>query len=397
MVLAASLLALAAAVPVAAGARAPRAARTPKTEPVPAGFVGMNVDQPTWPDEFVNLSQQLGVMVASGVENLRVVFDWSQLQPYHSWSEVPPDDRSQFVNVGGIPTDFTQTDQIMEQASERGMTLTPIILNAPAWDGQSYKGGIVDLPRTDGPFAAFVRALVQRYGPHGTFWFSYQGQLKEPITMWEVWNEPNIPAFWPQQPFVTRYLALLRAAHGAIKGVDPTAKVILAGLPNYSWLDLARIYKVRGASKLFDVVAVHPYTKYPKGVITILGYVRQVMDRNGDASKPILANELSWPSSLGKTNHDVGYDFATTEAGQAKNIGQLLPMLVRDRFRLNLLGFDYYDWAGLERENALTFDFAGLFRFNDGSFTAKPAYGVFQKAALAMEGCRSKTVATHCS
>jgi len=377
----------------AAGARG----TAPSQANVPQGFVGMVVDQPTWPDPFVSVAQQLDVMVASGVESVRVVFDWSTVQPYQSWADVPANEQGQFVDVGGIPTDFTTLDQLVGLAAARGLTVLPVILNAPSWDGESLPGGTVEIPRSPGPYAAFARALVERYGPRGTFWANDPYGAKLPIEMWQIWNEPNIPAFWPKQPYYAGYVALLRAAHAAIKSADPTAKVVLAGLPNYSWLELGRIYKFRGARKLFDAVAVHPYTKTPQGVITILTYVRQVMNQHGDAGKPILADEISWPSSLGHTSHDVGYDFATTEAGQAHNIGTLLPMLVRDRIRLGLGGFYYYDWAGQERDNYLAFDFAGLFRVSDGSFVAKPAFQVFKRAALAMEGCRSKgPLATDC-
>jgi Glycosyl hydrolase family 53 len=401
----ASLIAFASAVLLAVGlgaatstaVAAKHSAAAPRTTPVPQRFVGIDVDQPTWPDPFINLGQQLSVMVASGVETIRVVFDWSEIQPYKRWSEVPSADRDEYVNVGGIPTNFTTLDQLVELASQRGLTILPTLLNSPSWDGQKYKGGIVLLPRTDGPFAAFAKALVERYGPHGTFWKTYSGGPKEPIEEWQIWNESNIPAFWPQQPYYSRYLALLRAAHNAIKSADPQAKIVLAGLPNYSWLEMERIYSHKGASKLFDVVAVHPYTKTPQGVITILSYVRQVMNQNGDAAKPMIADEISWPSALGHTSHDTGYDFETTEKGQAKNIGEVLPMLVKDRFKLGLAGFYYYDWAGLDRNNYLAFDFSGLFKLADGGFIAKPAYPVFKRAALTMEGCRSKgSLATDC-
>jgi polysaccharide biosynthesis protein PslG len=384
--------ALAAAIGSAGGATSARAAapRAPGRTPVPAGFVGMVMDEPVWPNPYVALPSQLDTMVSSGVESIRVVFDWSQMQPYRDWSEVPADQQSQFVDVGGIPTNFTTADTLLGLAAARGMTVLPVVQNAPAWDGQNYPGGIVTLARSTGPYAAFVGGLVRRYGSRGSFWRSNPQIPKLPIEMWQIWNEPNIPAFWPQQPYYSRYVALLRAAHAAIKAADPRAKVVLAGLPNYSWTELARIYEFRGARKLFDLVAVHPYTKQPQGVITILGYVRREMDLAGDASKPILADEISWPSSLGQTTHNVGYDFATTEAGQAQNLGQLLPMLVRDRFRLGLAGFYYYDWAGLERPNYLAFDFSGLFKLTDGAFVAKPAYAVFRREALAMEGCRAK-------
>ena len=82
--------------------------------------------------------------------------------------------------------------------------------------------------------------------------------------MWQIWNEPNTST-WPIQPFAKTYVALVRAARTAISRVDPGAKVVLAGMPNYSWHDLETIYRVRGARRLFDVVAIHPYTAQPAG------------------------------------------------------------------------------------------------------------------------------------
>jgi hypothetical protein len=94
----------------------------------------------------------------------------------------------------------------------------------------------------------------------------------------------------------------------------------------------------------------------------------------------------------------VGYDFASTESGQAQKIKQVLPLLVANRKKLGIAGFYYYDWAGLERHNELAFDFAGLFRLSNGKFVAKPAYRAFRQGVLSMERCKSKgAVATDCN
>lgn len=365
--------------------------------PVPYGFAGMNVDQPVWPNPEVDVSQQLDVMAQSGVDSVRAVIDWASAQPYSSWSQVPSDQSSQFVDVGGIPTDFTDADALVAGAAQHGMTLLPVIINAPSWDGQAIWHGSVEIPATPGPYAAFVKALVLRYGPNGSFWQANRQIPKDPIEMWQVWNEPNVYAFW-SQPYIPSYIALLKATHDAIKQADPRAKVVLGGLPNYSWIDLKRI-EAHGGRGLFDVVDVHPYTRLPVGVLTILWYVRRVLNHSGGAHVPMIAGEISWPSSLGKGAQSVGFDIATTEAGQAKDVGQMLPILARNRRRLGLAGFYYYDWAGLERAGAEAFDFAGLFKYSTSNFHfyAKPAYYVFRSDALWMEGCRSKAVlATQC-
>ena len=356
---------------------------------VPPGFVGVVVGAPLFPntDVSIDLDSQLNTMIQSGVQSLRVPIDWASCQPYKTWAQVPLDQQYLFTGVGGIPTNFTLIDQVVAESARRGVTLMPMILDAPRWDAVHAKGGVVAIPRQDGLYAKFVAALAARYGPHGTFWQGFSGPVL-PVRMWQIWNEPNIAPFWPLQPFARRYVGLLKAAHDAIKRVDPGAKVILAGLPNYSWRSLQRIYAVPGARRLFDVVAVHPYTKTPQGVVTILSFVRQVMNLAGDPNKPMVADEVSWPSSLGKTIHNTGYDFATTEAGQARNIGKLLALLAQKRRSLRLQGFYYYTWVSVERHNGLAFDYAGLLKVVGGQLIPKPALRAFAHAALAIEGCQ---------
>ena len=120
------------------------------------------------------------------------------------------------------------------------------------------------------------------------------------------------------------------------------------------------------------------------------------MDSHHDRGTPIVADELGWPSSVGQT--DNLYGFETTEAGQARNVAAVLPLLARNRARLRLLGFDYYTWAGVEKPHAYTFDFSGLLKIVSGQFVPKPAFGAFASGALALEGCRVKrNVANRCA
>jgi hypothetical protein len=191
-------------------------------------------------------------------------------------------------------------------------------------------------------------------------------------------------------------VGLLAAAHRAVKAVDPGAKIVLAGLPDYAWIALARIYRVSGARNDFDIVAAHPYTSTPAGVIEILGFVRAVMNRHGDSHKPMLVTETGWSSTAGTASDD--YCCQTTRHGQATKIARLLPLLAANRTRLGLLGFYYYTWAGEEYTGAPSFNFAGLLNFTGTSFIAKPSLRAFTAGALALERCRQKArIATRCS
>ena len=381
------------AVPSARASARSRAARR-----VPIGFVGTDVGTPLYPSSVasVDIAAQLRLMVASGVETIRVPFDWGSAQPYEYWTEVPPAKAHQFVDVDGLPTDFGPMDQLVDLAARYRLTVLPTVLDAPTWDSVGYQGA-VDIPKSPYWYAQFMQALVQRYGPNGSFWSDHSPKV--PIRMWQIWNEVNLSAFWPQHPsFAHTYVQLLQAASQAIKAADTGATVVLAGLPNYSWVNLAQIYKVPGARSAFDVVAVHPYTRQPRGVLTILNRIRGVMDRSGDRRKPIVADEISWPSSKGHTHITYRLDIGTTEAGQARDVSQAVSLLANNRVRLGLLGFYWFTWATYDRPDYPLFDFSGLVKYASGRFAAKPALSALRRTALPVEGCARKgSVATACA
>lgn len=394
-------MALVLTLAVLAGA-APARARA-ATRHVPSGFVGMDVDGSLWPttEPGINLAAQLNQMVRSGVESLRVTFNWAGVQPFASWAQLraeAPEFAKAFTNVGGVPTAWRSLDKIVGLAAKRRLKILPVILNAPGWDALPMQGPMsVSMPARDGPYANFAKALVRRYGPHGRFWSVHKKIPKVPIRMWQIWNEPNTSTFWTQ-PFAQGYVALLGAAHDAIKAADPHAKIVLAGLPNYSWTALEQIYAIPGARNLFDVVDVHPYTKVPGGVILILAKDRQTMAAHGDPHKAMIAGEISWPSAEGQNAYNPSnFDFITTEAGQASNVRAIVPMLAQHRRALGLTGFYYYNWASAEPPGGFAFDFSGLFRYASDKLVAKPAFAAFRGAALAVEGCHKKgTIATRC-
>jgi polysaccharide biosynthesis protein PslG len=389
-----------AGAPTAAHPGASTAARTaaPKPAPahaasaaVPSTFVGVDADGPMLDASTsrLSLARQFTNMVAAGVGSVRVAFDWAKAQPYQAMADVPAGQQSRFTDVGGVPTDFSQTDQFVELAAQRGLTLLPTILYAPSWDAvDNHKNG-VDYPADPGPFAAYATALVDRYGPNGSFWASHPRVPRMPIRMWQIWNEENISYYWAQ-PFAPGYAALLHAAHDAIKAADPGAKVVLGALTNYAWQSIGQLNQVPGVRSWFDIASVNAFTKRPANVILYLKLMRRALDTIHDGRTPLIASELSWPSALGETPN--AYDFDTTEAGQARNISELLPMLGANRRRLRLQSFYYYTWISVEIYGAQDFAFAGLLgQTSYGRVFTKPALAAFSRAALALEHCKRKS------
>ena len=346
---------------------------------IPSGFVGINPDGADLPG--VNSGHQLDLMRADGVRSLREAFYWAGAEPYPDWDAVPASQASRFRG-GPVPTDFSATDQLVAAAADRQLRVLPVVMQAPAWDAVEAPQSM-STPFDVAPYANYVTLLVQRYGPHGTFWSDNPTIPYEPIRQWQIWNEPNLVPFWAIHPWLQSYLRLLQAAHDAVKQVDPGAQVVLAGMTNDSWAAVSAIERVPGARNLFDIAAVHPYTRTPAGVVEILKRFRAAMDRAGDRRKPLLMTEFGWPSALGETH--LLYGFEATQSSQASRLDALMPMLARDRASLRLLGFYYYMWMGDEGGGGSPFNYAGLFAYHDGAVAAKPVLSVFRHWALAFD------------
>ncbi len=333
----------------------------------------------------MNLGAQLGRMATIGVGRLRVAFDWNKAQPYRAWKDVPVGQRADFVQgPGGIPTDFGATDTIVEQAARHHLSVLPVVIYPPSWDA-SPRGRHVQ-PVHDAPYGAYLKALVHRYGPSGMFWPAHRSLPRKPITMWQIWNEPDLPYFWSSQHFARSYVALLRVAHRAIKQADPRASVVLASLTGDSWRGLATIYAVHGARSLFDVVGENTYAPKPAEVIGALRRVRDVMKRNHDGGKPLIDTEVGWPSARGKAT--LGLGVATSEAGQASKLAELLPMLAADRGSLGLAGFYYYTWMSTDQNGSTSpFVFSGLLTYSAHThrITEKPAFTTFSRVVRQLE------------
>jgi hypothetical protein len=215
-----------------------------------------------------------------------------------------------------------------------------------------------------------------------------------------VWNEPDLPYMWSNEArdFAPGYVELLRAARTAIKAADPGAQVVLGGLTSsitwpQVWDALDAVYAAGGRG-LFDVVAVHPYTREPVNVVKILQLVRQVMAKNGDAATPLIVSEMGWSSRQGHGSNLTPWE--VTASQQAKNLASAFTQLVAHRAELKLIGINWYTWLSNDRSQNWSF-WSGMRKPNAlGQVVAKPALAAFTQVARRFEGCTKAVLATRC-
>ena len=337
---------------------------------VPRAFYGMNWDRELAfaPDEVQDAAFRR--MATTGVETVRLSFRWSDAQP----SE-------------GAPFDHARTDAVVARAVRRRSQVLPVVIHAPPW-AREQAGVDFSPPKRAADYAAYVKSLVERYGPGGTFWAENPGLRRAPIRAWQIWNEPHLPYQWsiPDDRWAPSYVRLLKAAHRAVNKVDRRALVVLAGLTNSSPMFLRELYEA-GARRHFDVAAIHPYTRKPKNTVRLAARFRKVMRRRGDGDKQLWATEIGLPASQGRAGSDS--PLQTTDKGMARWLRKTYALFAKARRRpkVGVTRLYWYTWASDYRGEI--FEFSGLHRFRPGGKPkARPAWRAYRASAREHQGCR---------
>jgi hypothetical protein len=297
------------------------------------------------------------------------------------------------VRVGGVPTDWGPTDREVAATARVGIRVLPTVVLAPAWGAVNPDRSWS--PPLARPYAAYCRALADRYGPHGSFWRRHPRLPREPIRTWQIWNEPTSglhalrSPFWNDAgPVAPRYAEILHRVHDAIRSRDPRARIIVAGLVGRSWKTMARLYKL-GARRWFDGVALHPYINHADEVVRVLRLVRGVLDHHGDRSKPLLITELGFPASLPGSRRAARRFLrpATLYPLQASWLGSTFERLYRLRHRLGIGTVLWFAWATSDHYRPRKdfnggFSYMGLVhRTASGKVRRKPALSAYYYVA----------------
>lgn len=280
------------------------------------------------------------------VQAMRVALVWGGIQPKR-----------------GGAYEWSGFDTLMEESAKANIEILPFIVGTPAWAVPNAKvpGTSATAPAhlpvsgsAGTAWTALLKAAVARYGSNGTFWSENPLVPKLPIKAWQVWNEPNFKYF-VAKPNPTEYGKLVKLSSTAIKSVDPTAQVVLAGLfakpaggrrlagkkvanptsPNwFGSYFLEQMYKTNpGIKSRFQAVALHPYVARYRQLPAEVEEIRGVMTRSGDGTKPLWITELGWSSEPPQGPSNV---FAVGQSGQARELKGAFTLLKADaaKFRL---------------------------------------------------------------
>ena len=224
--------------------------------------------------------KQMDQLQALGLQWVRVDLHWDTIEP----------------RLGLFRWDVL--DPLMAEIKRRGLK-AEVYLVGSAPHATSAPAGSPNPdqypPRDPKLYARALVQLAQRYPE---------------VAAWQVWNEPNLPAFWQPREDPAAYGQLLLTTVEAMRREAPGRRIVLGGMGYFSQMPTrggALMVEALAKGGLFSldvITAYHPYSLYPEGDDAhALDFVQRA--RQGNASlraagaRDIWADEWGWSSYAG--------------------------------------------------------------------------------------------------
>lgn len=350
---------------------------------VPGNFWGVAPQATPTAEQFQRLKR-------GGVDSVRIPIEWGAVQ-------ANPE--------GGF--NWNGTDALVGGAAAAGIEVFPFVTGAPSWAVKStvvnraaHAQAPLNLPVKTAVqktgWTTFLTEAVRRYGPNGAFWAANPAVPYRPIGIWQLWNEPNFKYF-VARPNPAEYGKLVKLSTPVIRGIDPAAKIVLAGLfaapkeatykakPPQAYLAtdfIEQLYKkTPGIKSMFNGVALHPYTYDYRDISGHVEDLRDVLRAAHDAGKGLWITELGW--SAGRPNSGNGFNgFEKGPSGQAAQLKGAFRLLKANQKKWKL---KQVFWFSVDDKPGACNFCGGSGLFGPG-FVARPSWKAYVKFAGGVAG-----------
>jgi hypothetical protein len=184
--------------------------------------------------------------------------------------------------------DWTRLDVSARRAAAHKADVIYVLGQTPPWaaarpDAASIYNnpGASSEPARLEDWRNYVSQVARRYktgSPYGR------------IRYFEIWNEPNDPAFYSGS--VETMVEMARVAREVILQADPSNRIISPGVSvDLSWIS---DFLSRGGGKCVDIIGYHPYAGTPEAMAALLANARAALKELGLAAKPLWNTEAGW-------------------------------------------------------------------------------------------------------
>jgi len=321
--------------------------------------------------------RQVQLISEAGFHWLREEFPWEDIEIHG-----PGDFIDRRNDPAGVDA-WAKYDQIVDLADQYGLELIVRLSNPPSWSRSlpDEEIGAFAPPDNYDDFARYAAEVAERY--------------KGRVTVYQVWNEPNIYPEWGEQNVSPEdYTDLLCRAYDALKAVDPDIVVVsgalaptaeLSGRDFNDYLFLQRMYDA-GAGDCFDVLTMQGYMLWSgptdrrmQPIVVNFGrnqFIRDIMVRNGDAHKPIWISEMN--SNAAPEDVDPRYGRVTLD--QQARWAPLAYQRAQEEWPwVGVVAFWYFkraDWQWLDEQRPEAY-----FQMSDPDFNLMPVYDTMKDYA----------------
>jgi len=240
----------------------------PNYDPSPFGINGLKLMHMRGnPNMWESARKPAKVMKDAGIYWDRLELWWSDLEP----------EKDRF--------EWTFADNAAEFYREQGIHAMVILCYHSAWSKGTPPHDADERAR----YANYVYRVVSRY--------------KDTYKVWEIWNEPNIPTFWPN-PNVEHYTLMLKEAYKAAKRADPDCTVLAASTSGPGNDFIRGIYE-NGGWDYCDGISIHPYSMCGGPIAQRLDRILRLTNKFiGSTGKP----KSLWITEMGWTTLAPGLD-----------------------------------------------------------------------------------------
>jgi hypothetical protein len=328
-----------------------------------------------WEPEEWKIDKTFEMAKAAGIHWVKEQFPWDSLQlspgPAGYW-----DERLNYST-------WDKYDRIVSLADKYGLEVIARLDRPPAWT----RAG-------DGP----PEQPPDDYTTYGEFVFDVVSHFRGRIHYYQIWNEPNIyPEWGDQPPDPAAYVRLLKIAYQRAKEADPNVVILSAPLAqtldnsprNESDLQYLEGMYLAGAKPYFDILFANAYgfafppndpPRTDRLNFQRVTLTRQIMERNGDAEKPVWFNEFGW-NAAPDTFSPLDLPWArVTEQAQAQYTVEAIQYARSHWNWAGVFNIWYFRQPGdIFREDRADY----YFRMVDPRFTPRPLYNAVKQATSA--------------
>jgi hypothetical protein len=304
--------------------------------------------------------EQLDRLAQSGMPVARVDATWHNLEP--------------FGPAPGFARNWVAGDRIAAALAARGVRWFPVLGYATPWS-TTVAGTDKAAPANQDWFASYAAGIADRYGPGGIFWKAHPELPNLPVTAMELWNEPNLAAYWHPGPDPAAYASLYLTTHAAVHAVAPSVQLVTGGLSPYAQPDQfvrEMVAAQPSLASVLDGVGLHPYAAGPTGVVDEITSLRSTLRSLGAGTVPISVTELGWP----RPNQSPNAAFALPDDTRAGAVS-----LVADALRGSDCGIDRLLFFTLQTPESNPVEQEDWFGLLHADGTPTSAFGAMSAAA----------------